>query len=418
MTESIEPLPEGSVLVHVGFHKTGTTALQSAFASTRPELLEVGVLYPGELRSHHRAAMAVTERTWGWGDKGGRKHRPKYWDELVAATAEHPDRVVISSEALSLAQEDAIDRMVDELGPERLHVVGTLRPFARLLSSSWQQYLKYGLAMPYVEWLENVFANPPECPPSPNFWRRNDYLGVFTRWAARLGPDRVTLVVLDERDRDYLFRTFETLVGVPEGLLVPDPALGASNRSMTAAEAEMLRLVNERGGRDWDWALYQAGVRRGAIMRMVEARRPAPDEPGIVTPEWAVEAAQDFGRRTADGIEALGINVHGDLGSLGNPIPAGEPPAGVPGLPADAAAEAVLGGVLGALNSAPTQEDVDAAVAAAETRAARRAISSITTRDAASLLGTRVRQAGARRLRRRNRAGAAVPGETAETPAD
>lgn len=418
MSEPIEPLPEGSVLVHVGFHKTGTTALQSAFASTRPELLEVGVLYPGELRSHHRAAMAVTERTWGWGDKGGRKHRPKYWEELVAATADHSDRVVISSEALSLARDDAIDRMVDELGEDRLHVVGTLRPFARLLSSSWQQYLKYGLAMPYVEWLENVFANPPECPPSPNFWRRNDYLGVFTRWADRLGPHRVTLVVLDERDRDYLFRTFETLVGVPEGLLVPDPTLGASNRSMTAAEAEMLRLVNERGARDWDWALYQAGVRRGAIMRMVESRRPGPEEPGIVTPEWAVQAAADVGRRTAEGVAALGINVHGDLGSLANPIPAGDPPPGVPALPADAAAEAVLGGVLGALNSAPTQEDVDAAVAAAETRASRRAISSITTKDAASLLGTRVRQAGARRLRRRSRAAGTSPGETGETRAD
>jgi hypothetical protein len=57
MTQQIEPLPEGAVLVHVGFHKTGTTALQSAFASTRPELLAAGVLYPGELRSHHRAAL-------------------------------------------------------------------------------------------------------------------------------------------------------------------------------------------------------------------------------------------------------------------------------------------------------------------------------------------------------------------------
>jgi len=414
MTLQIEPLPEGAVLVHVGFHKTGTTALQSAFASTRPELLEAGVLYPGDLRSHHRAAMAVTERTWGWGERGGRKHRPKYWEELVAAAAGHQDRVVISSEALALAQEDAIDRMIAELGPDRVHVVGTLRPFARLLSSSWQQYLKYGLAMPYVPWLENVFANPPECPPSPNFWRRNDHLGVFTRWAERLGPERVSLVVLDAGDRGYLYRTFETLVGLPDGLLVPDPEVGASNRSMTSAEAEMLRLVNQRGARDWDWALYQAGVRRGAVMRMVESRSPGREEPGIITPQWAVEAAQEFGRRTAEGIEALGIRVYGDLSELGAPMPAGVPPTEMPLLPADAAAEAVLGGVLGALDSAPTQADLDAAVAAAEVRAARRAIGAISTRDAASLLGTRVRQAANRRLRRRGRSAGSGPGEVGE----
>jgi hypothetical protein len=404
MTPPIEPLPEGAVLLHVGFHKTGTTALQSAFASARPRLLESGVLYPGERQAHHRAAMAVTERTWGWSKKGGRRHQPKDWERLVRETAEHSDRVVISSEGLSLAKDHVIDRMVDELGRDRLHVVGTLRPFSRLLSSSWQQYLKYGLAMPYVEWLENVFANPPKCPPSPNFWRRNDHLGAFTRWAERLGPERVSLVVLDERDRDYLFRTFETLVGLPEGLLVPDPEVGASNRSMSAAEAEMLRMVNARGGKDLDWSLYEAGVRRGAIMRMVEARRPGPDEPGIVTPQWAVRAAQDFGRRTAEGITELGIRVFGDLDSLADPIPAGEPPTAMPALPADSAAEAVLGGVLGALRGATRQDERTESLEGIEQRAALRAVRSMTTREAADLLRTKLREAVSRRLPRRRRA--------------
>jgi hypothetical protein len=415
MSQPIEPLPEGAVLLHVGFHKTGTTALQSAFGSTRAQLSEAGVLYPGELRSHHRAAMAVTERTWGWGEKGGRRHRPRYWEDLVAATAAHPGRVVISSEALSLARDDAVDRMVEELGADRLHVVGTLRPFARLLSSSWQQYLKYGLGMPYVEWLENVFADPPACPPSPNFWRRNDYVGVFGRWVERLGPDRVSLVILDERDRGYLFRTFETMVGLPEGLLVPDPEVGASNRSMSAAEAEMLRLVNDREARDWDWPLYQAGVRRGAIMRMVEARRPGPDEPGIATPEWAVAAAQQYGRDSAAGITALGMRVLGDLDSLAAPIPSGEPPAGIPALPADAAAEAVLGGIHGALRAPARKEEVASEVAEIEARAARRAVRSMSTKDAANLLGTRVREAGARRLPRVRRP-AADKGDPGGTP--
>lgn len=410
---TIEALPSDAVLVHVGFHKTGTTALQDALARVRPDLLEAGVLYPGELRSHHRAAMAITERTWGWGDQGGRKHRPKYWDDLVAATTAHPGRVMISSEALSLARGRAIDRMVAELGAQRLHVVGTLRPFARLLPSSWQQYLKYGLAMPYVEWLENVFANPPECPPSPNFWRRNDHLGVFTRWADRLGADRVTLVVLDDRDRGHLYRTFETMLGLPDGLLVPDPSVGASNRSMSAAEAEMLRLVNERGARDWDWSLYQAGVRRGAILRMVESRRPGPDEPGLVTPQWAVEAAQEFGRRTADGIAALGINVHGRLDSLADPMPWADPPPGMPALPADAAAEAVLGAVLNTADHLPTRAEYEEAIALGE----RRAIAGLSTRDTARLLGTRVRQAGGRRLRRHRTSGGAS-GEAGETRAD
>ena len=62
-------------MFHAGFHKTGTTALQSAFASSRPQLLEAGVLYPGSRRSHHRAAMVVTKRTWGWEERGRPPHR-------------------------------------------------------------------------------------------------------------------------------------------------------------------------------------------------------------------------------------------------------------------------------------------------------------------------------------------------------
>ena len=40
-----------------------------------------------------------------------------------------------------------------DLGGDRVHVVVTLRNLGRLLPSSWQQYLKYGLTTPYEKWL-------------------------------------------------------------------------------------------------------------------------------------------------------------------------------------------------------------------------------------------------------------------------
>jgi hypothetical protein len=391
MPTSVPPVPEGTILFHAGFHKTGTTALQSALASSRPVLQECGVLYPGKLRSHHRAAMAVTQRTWGWQSKGGRPPRMSYWERVREDSVAHPGRVIISSEAFSLASDEVVDRIVAELGPGRLHMVVTLRPFAALLASSYQQYLKYGLDVPYERWLEAVFEDPPACAPSPNFWRRNDHVGVVQRWAARLGPERVTLVVLDDADRGGLYRTFEQLLDLPAGTLVPDPAISASNRSMTAAEAEMLRLVNAGGGRDLAWPQYQNSVRRGAILRMVESRTPGPDELRLATPAWAVEAAQEVGRANAQRVTDLGVHVIGDLDRLGAPVRPGEPPHGLL-LPVDAAAEAVLGAVLGTLGSVPTQEQVS-----------RAAVDRLTTRDAAQLLGQRVRAATRRRMPGRRR---------------
>ncbi|HYN57292.1 MAG TPA: hypothetical protein VES03_08860 [Motilibacterales bacterium] len=399
-----EALPDGTILFHGGFHKTGTTAVQSALASTRPTMLDNGVLYPGDLRSHHRAAMAVTGRTWGWGTKGGRPPRETYWSDLYTQVQAHPGRVVISSEAFSLAQEGALDRIMSDLGADRLHAVFTLRPFARLLSSSYQQYLKYGLSVPYGTWLDEVFAAPPACPPSPNFWRRNDHAGVIGRWADLLGPDRVTLLVLDESDRGGLFRTFESLLGLPDGLLVPDPAISAGNRSMTAAEAEMLRLVNAGGASGWEWPAYQDGVRRGAVMRMVESRTPSPGEPALATPEWAVRAAQAFGQETAHRVQALGVRVIGDISRLADAIPAADPPSGGILLPVDAAAEAVLGGILGA--TARLEAEREAAMvrwqaqSESATRAAARAATNLTTRQAAALLRRQLDEARRRRLRR------------------
>jgi hypothetical protein len=44
-------LPEGARLVHVGPHKTGTTAVQNALWNARPQLLEQGVRHVGRSRN-------------------------------------------------------------------------------------------------------------------------------------------------------------------------------------------------------------------------------------------------------------------------------------------------------------------------------------------------------------------------------
>jgi hypothetical protein len=165
---------------------------------------------------------------------------------------------------------------------------------------------------------------------------------------------------------------------------------------MTAAEAEMLRLVNAGGASQWQWPDYQDGVRRGAVMRMVESRTPGPDEPGLATPQWAVSAAQDFGRETAERVSTLGIRVLGDPARLGDPIPAADPPPSGILLPVDAAAEAVLGGILGAtarLETAMARQQVQA-------EAAQDAAMNLTAAEAAALLRRTLAQARRRRVSR------------------
>ncbi len=345
-TQLPQALPEDAILLHLGFHKTGTTALQSAFAASRPELLAHGVLYPGKRRSHHPAAMAMTNRTWGVGREGGWDPDPKAWDRLARAARNHPGRVVVSSESFALTGDDAAARMVADLGPDRVHVVFTLRPVAELLASSWQQYLKSGWTVSYEDWLHQIVAELAPGARRSGFWLRNDYPTIVGRWASLVGPQRVHLVCLDGADRSFLTRSFEELLAIPEGML--GSAAVDSNRSLTAAEAELVRALNA-ASEDWDWPSFQRIVRTGAISALVEERHPRPHESGILTPQWALDAAAGHGRRCSQELDRLAVAVHGPLSVLGRPVVGvGDEDAVAPThVPIDAALAAVLGAVHG-----------------------------------------------------------------------
>jgi hypothetical protein len=311
--------PNG-LLLHIGVHKTGTTAIQAALADARTDLAANGVRYPGKLQAHHRAALAVLGRPWGWNARGGAVLDTEHFDKLAKRANAYSGRVVISSEFFCEADEETARTVVERLGGERVQVVITLRNLGKLLSSSWQQYLKYGLTTPYEKWLEDVFANPGAARISPTFWKRHDHGAVLTRWAAAVGPENVSVLVLEDVPRESMFVTFAQMLGVPSDILTTRMDL-TSNRSMTAAEAELLVQLNARVKNEMQWNDYVRLVRRGVALGMVEGREPDASEPRLVTPDWALDAAAEHGAAAAATIGALGVNVYGNLDALAVRVP-------------------------------------------------------------------------------------------------
>lgn len=179
------------------------------------------------------------------------------------------------------------------------------------MPSQWQQYVQNGLRMGYEEWLEHMLKKAPYEKPNPSFWHRHRHDRLVERWSRAAGPERVTVVVVDDRDRGGLMRTFESLLGLPADLLqqVPDTA----NRSLTLAETEMLRNLNkEFRGNDLPEELYSKLVRHGAVMHMKNACSPTAQDVKISTPQWAVEAAAEIGAEMAQRIGTMGVRVLGD----------------------------------------------------------------------------------------------------------
>jgi hypothetical protein len=343
-SSSCRLLEPGTRLLHIGPHKTGTTAVQDAFHLARERLPAHGVVYPGEGRQPLEAVLAVTGQPALLGEPSPGIAQ---WIRLVRDVCAAGDqRVVVSSEFFAGADDNAARRVLADLGGPRVHVVVTLRPLAKIMPSQWQQYLQNGYCFPYPEWLAGILSEPPHTP-TPGFWLRHRHDKLITRWAAAAGAQNLTVIVVDEADPSMLLRTFESLLGLPRGLLAPGE--GAGNRSLTLAEAEVVRLVNQEFKRQgWPERSYARFLRYGAIEQLKTARQPLPEEPKIVTPQWALERAAEIGAEMADNISALGVGVIGDISVLGR-APAGPQEAAadtepaVAAVPAEAAAHALIG---------------------------------------------------------------------------
>ncbi len=385
-------LEAGTRLLHIGPHKTGTTAIQGAFHLARERLAAQGVVYAGADRQPMRATLAVTGRPAMLGES-----RPNmaYWDKLVRAIREAGgQRVVISSEFFADGDDAAACRVIEDLGGPQVHVVVTLRPLTKIMPSQWQQYLQNGLRTPYLEWLDGMLRKPPYTQPTPTFWQRHRHDRLIARWVAATGAGNLTVIVVDESDRLKLLHTFESLLGLPGGFLLPEE--GLANRSLTLAEAEVVRLLNEEfARRDWPGSSYATFMRYGAVKQMKAAHQPLPGEPKIVTPEWALERAAEIGAEMSRNISALGVQVVGDISALSRP-PSGLPEAcldpgpAAPLMPAEAASQAILGAIIAG--------GVDDQIAEA---GKRRAVADRLVRevDAKSLAGVLVRR-GRQRVRR------------------
>lgn len=398
------PLPRGTVLLHVGPHKTGTTTLQGAFHTCRDAMEQHGAHYAGAGRQPMLAALAMTGRP---GRRGDPTAGDRHWQDLVdevAAESAAGKRVMVSSEFFADANDEVAADVVRGLGGERVHVVVTFRPLGKIMPSQWQQYVQNGLRMRYDDWLDHMLNKPPYIKPTTTFWHRHSQHRLVQRWAAAAGgAAHLTVVVLDESDRGMLLRAFEQMLDLPGGTLVPETDSGA-NRSLSYSEVEIVRRLNEEfRRRKWDDDVYGRYIRTGVVKKLLAQRRPAPDEPTIVTPRWAVERAAEIGAESAETIAAMGVNVVGDLAGLGAVPAAGiGDPVELPDDPRIAASAATIA-LVGTINAGRAAAKAEATAAEGTPEEAAPALADVDSRTLARVLAARVKGRAGDELRRQRR---------------
>lgn len=337
----MDALPPRSRLLHVGLMKTGTTALQSTASTRRHDLLHHGVRYPGSHYNHRREAQALFRRT----SPTSRAH-PDYWDKLMAELrADDTSRILISNEMIAAGDRAVAQRLLDDLGP-LTHVVFTVRSFASVLPSLWQQYVKSGSQQDFEEFLARRLVS--DCDP-PRDMARHDQAAIVSRWAEVFGPENVTAIVVDKSEPRRVPSSFETLLGLPPGMLYEPELRGESlNRSLSVHEASLMLTVNRfLAAHDLPKGDVDRLLFKGATARLLdECTAPDPDSQ-LVLPPWAVEPATARSRQYAEAIAEAGVRVVGDLGDLSRPPRTDRGQCQIStSVPVEVAAQAVVGALL------------------------------------------------------------------------
>lgn len=141
------------LILHVGPHKTGSTALQLMLVALRDSLAQRGILYPkaGQIYfGHHRIVDFCNGQP--------SEFRP----EDLRAEAAGSTTVLLSSENFVVPGAPALGRLAQLFPHAEVLVVYYLRRLVDLWPSHWQEMVKHGQSMPFPEYLAQAAMGWPE----------------------------------------------------------------------------------------------------------------------------------------------------------------------------------------------------------------------------------------------------------------
>ena len=214
--------------------------------------------------------------------------------------------MIVSSEFFADATPEAIRRDRPRPGagsyPRRRHAPAT----ASILTSQWAQYVADGMGAPFESWLRAMLT-PDNQRFSPSFWVRHRHDALVARWAKVVGPERVSVVVVDA-ERGAVLRAFERLLGLAEGTLVADSDL--ANRSLTLPETEAVRAFNVSFKRAGLPRPLLARVMRFGATRAMKRSAPDPAWPTVELPAWSLPETRAHRARDGRQHRRVGRSPH------------------------------------------------------------------------------------------------------------
>ncbi|MFY0312405.1 hypothetical protein ACFMBG_21205 [Leisingera sp. D0M16] len=221
------------LVVHIGAHKTGTTALQSSFASLDRVLKKHGVLYPKSNWFHysqHRLSFAL--KSWADPNRGD---VPDFEREAAALNREISraglPTAFISSEELFSCSPEAISRFAGAVQAHRVSILAMVRRPDDLLLSIYNQKAKHP-GNNFARGLKAFTSDPAILSPDMTQYR------CVQNWCDVFGQDSVTVMKYEAASTISQICNFLDLPPQPF-----EEACAQSNRSVPGTVVEIMRLA-------------------------------------------------------------------------------------------------------------------------------------------------------------------------------
>ncbi|SBO44968.1 hypothetical protein [Cyanobium sp. NIES-981] len=216
--------------LHIGTHKTGSTALQNYLFNNQAQLLKLGICYPRQglhNTGHHNVAWSAA--------KGKIDELQAYITAIVESSkASQISKVILSSEEFEFVRDPQLLR---RLLPSDTTIILYLRRPDTYLESEFSQHVR----MYDLRFSGDIFRFYFRV----NFLVRCDYLRLCKTWSDAFGTGNLRIVSYDQaRSTNSLYSSMNQLLGIDPKETLKEPSESESNIGMTAPAIYYLSKLN------------------------------------------------------------------------------------------------------------------------------------------------------------------------------
>ncbi len=229
------------IVIHIGFHKCGSTALQYGMAKSRGFLAAQNVSYPAALAiedGHHALAWALGgQKREGMPDLSAAQILDTWIAEAVSRNCTN---LVLSSEEFEFSTEADIQKLKILLQHHDAEIYAYLRPQDEYLLAEYKQHVRMS---------ETAFSGSIENFYFKHFQHLNaqlDYYRIIRRWADVFGAARIKLTSFDRKGMigGDILEDFIAAIGLQP---FPWPEQRDVNLSWSNTATKILAAINKIG---------------------------------------------------------------------------------------------------------------------------------------------------------------------------